>query len=51
MNEQALTSQILNTWKIHNDVNLYLIGEIPTTGFKAVPAGSIMKRNGLMMIF
>jgi len=40
MNEQVLIAQVLDTWKVHNDINLYLIGEIPTAGFKAVPAGS-----------
>jgi uncharacterized damage-inducible protein DinB len=40
MNEQGLIAQILNTWKVHNDINLYLIGEIPAAGFKAVPTES-----------
>jgi len=40
MNHQALIDQVLNTWKVHNEINLYLIGEIPSGGFKAVPANS-----------
>lgn len=40
MIEQVLVEQFLNTWKINNGINLYLIGEIPTAGFKAIPAGS-----------
>jgi len=40
MNEQAIIDQILNAWRIHNDINLHLIAEIPIVGFKAVPTGS-----------
>ncbi len=32
--------QVVNTWRTHNKINLYLIGEIPTAGLKAVPASS-----------
>lgn len=38
--EQSLLTQVLNTWKIHNDINLYLLGAIPRAGFQAVPIGS-----------
>jgi len=40
MNEQGIMAQILNTWKVHNDINLYLIEKIPLAGFKAVPTSS-----------
>ena len=32
--------QVLDTWKIHNEINLYLVSKIPVPGFDAVPAGS-----------
>ena len=32
--------QVLDTWKIHNAINLYLVSKIPTKGFDVVPAGS-----------
>ncbi len=32
--------QVLDTWRIHNSINLYLVAKIPTKGFNAVPAGS-----------
>lgn len=40
MNDSGLIDQVINTWKVHNRINLYLIGEIPTAGLKAVPANS-----------
>ena len=40
MNEKNLIKQITNTWKTHNEINVFLINNIPITGFKAVPAGS-----------
>ena len=38
MSEPAHIDQILNSWKIHNEINLYLIGQIPIKGFQAVPS-------------
>ena len=35
-----LAGQILETWKIHNDINLFLIQKIPAKGFAALPYGS-----------
>ncbi len=35
-----ITEQILNAWKVHNEINLLLIKEIPAKGFQAVPAFS-----------
>jgi uncharacterized damage-inducible protein DinB len=35
-----LAGQILETWKIHNDINLFLIQKTPAKGFAAVPYGS-----------
>ncbi len=35
---EGITAQILNTWEVHNEINLYLIGQIPAKGFQAVPA-------------
>ncbi len=35
-----LLDQILNTWRVHNRINLYLLEEIPKAGFAAVPSGS-----------
>lgn len=32
--------QVVNAWKVHNKIHLYLIGKIPTAGLKAVPASS-----------
>ncbi|MDZ7291169.1 MAG: DinB family protein [candidate division KSB1 bacterium] len=40
MTEPTLIAQILTTWKVHNDINLYLIQVIPSAGFKAVPTNS-----------
>jgi uncharacterized damage-inducible protein DinB len=40
MNEKTLIDQVVNTWKVHNDINLHLIGGIPSPGFRAVPTGS-----------
>ena len=38
MNNQNLIDQILNTWKVHSEINLYLIGQIPPKCFQAVPS-------------
>ncbi len=40
MSGQGLIGQILNTWRVHNRINLYLLQEIPEKGFQAVPLGS-----------
>ncbi len=40
MKDSGLIGQVVNTWNVHNKVNLYLIGEIPAAGLKAVPANS-----------
>ncbi len=40
MEDQSLIGQILNTWRVHNKINLYLLGEIPAKGFQAVPLAS-----------
>jgi len=40
MTDTQLLDQILNTWRVHNRINLYLLEEIPKTGFDAVPYGS-----------
>ncbi len=40
MNKQSLADQIVQTWTIHNEINLLLIGKIPAKGLDAVPVGS-----------
>ena len=40
MSDDRLIEQILNTWQIHNGVNLYLLDNIPKKGFEAVPLSS-----------
>jgi uncharacterized damage-inducible protein DinB len=40
MTQPNLVSQILNTWRRHNDILLYLIQEIPEAGWRAVPCQS-----------
>ncbi len=40
MNFDDLPQQILNTWRIHNQINLLLIDAIPDAGFDAVPLNS-----------
>lgn len=35
-----LVQQMLNTWRIHNQINLLLIDAIPDAGFGAVPLNS-----------
>ena len=40
MNLDNLPQQILNTWRIHNQINLLLIEAIPDAGFEAVPLKS-----------
>jgi hypothetical protein len=36
----SLSDPILAAWAVHNDINLFLIGKIPSKGFDAVPHGS-----------
>jgi len=38
MNNQNLINKILNAWNVNNEINQYLIGQIPTKGFQAVPS-------------
>ncbi len=38
MNNQNIIDQTLESWKVHNGINLYLISQIPAKGFLAVPA-------------
>ena len=40
MDDTQLVEQILNTWRGHNRINLYLLEEIPKVGFAAVLHGS-----------
>ncbi len=40
MSDDKLIQQILNTWQVHNGVNLYLLDNIPKKGFEAVPLSS-----------
>jgi uncharacterized damage-inducible protein DinB len=40
MTDTQLLAQILNTWRVHNRMSLYLLEEIPKAGFAAVPHGS-----------
>ena len=35
-----IASQVAATWRVHNDINVFLIGKIPKAGFDAVPPGS-----------
>jgi uncharacterized damage-inducible protein DinB len=37
MNEQAIIKQVLNTWKVHNEIDITLIAAIPAAGFKVLP--------------
>jgi uncharacterized damage-inducible protein DinB len=39
MDSKTLAKQVGNTWEVHNQINLYLIEQIPAAGFQAVPAG------------
>ena len=38
MSETTVVEQILSTWNVNNEINLYLIGQIPAKGFQAVPS-------------
>jgi len=38
--EDKIIDQVINTWKVHNNINLYLLSEIPKKGLEAVPARS-----------
>lgn len=40
MDNQPLIGQILNTWRVHNEINIYLLNEIPEKGLRAVPLAS-----------
>lgn len=40
MTQQDLASQLLATWRIHNDILLFLLAKIPKKGLSAVPTGS-----------
>ena len=40
MTQKELHSQILATWRLHNQILLFLLSEIPHKGFAAVPFGS-----------
>lgn len=40
MDNQAIIDQILNTWRVHNEINIYLLNEIPEKGLQAVPLAS-----------
>jgi uncharacterized damage-inducible protein DinB len=40
MDNQPLIDQILNTWRVHNEINIYLLNEIPEKGWQAVPLAS-----------
>ncbi len=40
MDNQPLIGQILNTWRVHNEINIYLLNEIPGKGLQAVPLAS-----------
>lgn len=38
MSETSVVDQILSTWNVNNEINIYLIGQIPAKGFLAVPS-------------
>jgi uncharacterized damage-inducible protein DinB len=38
--ERGFIEQVLDSWRVHNDINLLLIGAISDKGFAAVPPGS-----------
>lgn len=40
MTQQDLQSQLLATWRIHNQILLFLLTKIPKRGLNAVPTGS-----------
>jgi uncharacterized damage-inducible protein DinB len=40
METDAIVTQILETWRRHNEILLYLLDAIPSAGLVAVPAGS-----------
>jgi hypothetical protein len=40
MDTQSRIDQILNTWRVHNEINIYLLSEIPEKGLQAVPLSS-----------
>lgn len=40
MRDRELMDQVLNTWRVHNRINLYLLQQIPERGFQAVPLAS-----------
>ncbi|MBK7259466.1 MAG: DinB family protein [Ignavibacteriae bacterium] len=35
-----LIDQVLSTWRVHNEIMTFLIGQIPAKGLEAVPHGS-----------
>jgi uncharacterized damage-inducible protein DinB len=37
---KAIVDQVLNTWRIHNGINRFLISHIPLKGFSCVPLSS-----------
>ena len=40
MRHDELVTQILSTWRRHDDILLYLLQQVPAGGLTAVPAGS-----------
>lgn len=40
MDDQSLIDQILSTWRVHNEINIYLLNEIPEKGLQTVPLAS-----------
>jgi uncharacterized damage-inducible protein DinB len=36
----TLADDVLATWRLHNEINLYLLGEISADGLRAIPAAS-----------
>ena len=40
MTDRVFTDKVVKMWTVHNGIKVYLIEQIPTAGFKAVPAGS-----------
>ena len=40
MNPSELMAQALAAWRVHDQINLYLLDAIPKAGFSAVPSGS-----------
>ncbi len=40
MDENELIGQILNTWRVHDRINVHLLQHVSPKGLKAVPSGS-----------